>query len=110
MDAVLSDPDGGGTAPSPGSTPPSTHPAQLKLIVAPVWRQARLFAWDMGWHDDEWRFASEPRHLHGYRLDRWEVWWLDRMWPCRTHEDVERMETMMIVLRTRGADVRRWYT
>jgi hypothetical protein len=80
------------------------------MIIAPFQRQAELFARDMGWHSGEYRVAREPWHLRGYRLDRWEVWWLDQLWPCRTHEDVEKMEHMMMLARMYGADLRRWYT
>jgi hypothetical protein len=104
------DPTAEGTAPTAGPTAPSTRPQQLKLIIAPVWRQARLFADDRGWPDDLWRYAGDRLHLHGYRLDRWEVWWLDGLWPCRTHRDVQRMNEMMAYARARGADIRRWYT
>jgi hypothetical protein len=48
--------------------------------------------------------------LLGGRLESWEVWWLDRMWPCNTHEEVEHMEYMKRLAKQRGADLHRWWT
>jgi len=57
-----------------------------------------------------WSFARTHEHLYGYDLRDWEVWFLQGMWPCRTHGDVRHMEEMMAHARHRGADVRRWFT
>lgn len=85
-----------------------------KLIICPVFRQAVIFCQDMGWphperHPDI-RVAMKPMDLRGMRLDRWEVWWLDRLWPCRTHEDVEAMLNMKMLARMYGADIHHWWT
>lgn len=82
----------------------------FRLIIAPTQRQAQLFIKDMGFYPPECKVAREPMHLRGMRLETWEVWWLDRLWPCRTHEDVTKMEYMMALARAYGADIRRWYT
>lgn len=81
-----------------------------RLIIAPLYRQAVLFVRGMDWNPMEVRVALNREHLLGLRLDDWEVWWLDRMWPCRTHEDVARMEEMKLYARMCGADLRRWWT
>lgn len=84
-----------------------------RMVISPYVNQADLFVRRMGWNprDHELRYASRVEHLRGYDLRGWEVWWLDRMWPCRTHEDVERMEELWVWARyvCRG-DVRRWWT
>lgn len=102
--------DAEGTAPAPPTPPGTPWLPPKRMIIAPVHRQAVLFARSMGWARDEYRVALEPWHLRGYRLDAWEVWWLDQLWPCRTREDVEKMEHMMTLARMYGADIRRWYT
>ncbi len=104
------DPTAGGTAPT-AEHPLSTHPAHTKrMVIAPLYRQAVIFVARMGWTMRNTVIVTRPDRLHGYRLDRWEVWWLDGLWPCRTREDVDRMNEMMIYARARGADIRRWYT
>ncbi len=84
-----------------------------RMVIAPYVNQADYFVRQMGWNprDHELRYANRVEHLYGYDLRDWEVWWLDRMWPCRTHEDVKRMEEMWNRARyvCRG-DVRRWWT
>lgn len=83
----------------------------FRLIIAPTQRQAQLFIRDMRFYPPECKVAREPIHLRTRgRLETWEVWWLDRLWPCRTHEDVAKMEEMMALARLCGADIRRWYT
>ncbi|MFF8831331.1 hypothetical protein [Streptomyces sp. NPDC015131] len=82
----------------------------FRMIIAPFVRQARLFIEDMGFYPPECRIAREPKDLRGYRLDTWEVWWLDRLWPCHTHEDVQAMVGMQQLARVCGADLRRWWT
>lgn len=86
----------------------------FRLVIAPVRRQAELFIddsrRDYGWERWQVRVATRPEHLRGYDFRYWEVWWLDRMWPCCTHRDVERMEEMMAYARSRGAKIRRWWT
>lgn len=107
----MSHDDAEGTAPAPptGSGTPWAPPK--RMIIAPFYRQAVLFARDMGWARDEYRaIIADPMKLRGYRLDAWEVWWLDGLWPCRTREDVAKMEHMMMMARFYGADIRRWYT
>jgi hypothetical protein len=82
----------------------------FRLIIAPIFRQARLFMDDMGFYPRECKVAREPMHLRGLRLDTWEVWWLDGLWPCRTHEDVNRMLEMKTLARVYGADIHHWWT
>lgn len=87
----------------------------LKLIICPVFRQAEIFCQDMGWPSPQnvnsgIRVALRPEHIRGLRLDAWEVWWLDRMWPCRTREDVEKMLHMKMLARFYGADIHHWWT
>jgi hypothetical protein len=82
----------------------------FRMIIAPFHRQAELFIKEMGFYPPECKVAREPVHLRGYRLDQWEVWWLDRMWPCRTHEDVEKMLHMKMLARMYGADIHHWWT
>lgn len=86
----------------------------FRLVIAPNQRQAQLFVEDSrrdyGWEWWQVRIALRPEHLRGYDFRTWEVWWLDRMWPCRTHKEVENMEQMMLYARVRGAKIRRWWT
>lgn len=86
--------------------------SDTRYVIAPSYRQAMLFIRDMGWTlpADVIKLIMEPRHMMGLNLYGREVWWLDRLWPCRTHEDVANMEEMMFMARARGADIRRWYT
>lgn len=81
-----------------------------QLIVAPNFNQARLFCHQMNWAPRYVEVAVWPHHIIGRKLDEWEVWWLDRLWPCRTHEDVEHMLMMKRLLRERGADIHHWWT
>ena len=81
-----------------------------RLIIAPFTRQAELFMRWSGYNPRECRVVTSKEHLHGYQLNTWEVWWLDRMWPCSTHEDVDRMNDLMAYARYCGADIRRWWT
>ena len=78
-----------------------------KFIIATTTAQAMLFYKNMGWNPYAVPIALKREHLLGYDLYSYEVWWLDRMWPCRTHEDVEEL---MAYAKVRGADIRRWYT
>jgi hypothetical protein len=67
----------------------------------------------MGWEPSRVRIILQIEQLYGYRFDRdsrYEVWWLDRMWPCRTREDVKNMEDMKREAKFRGADLHRWWT
>jgi hypothetical protein len=80
------------------------------MIIAPTVRVAQLFIRDSGYNPQECRIVTRREQLHGYTLSDWETWFLQRMWPCRTREDVERMEEMMAYARFRGADIRRWWT
>jgi hypothetical protein len=91
------------------SIPPRPSPP-FRLVIAPTERVARLFISNSGYDPRECRIATRTEHLLGYRLDHWETWFLQRMWPCRTHEDVRYMEEMLWRARTRGADIRRWWT
>ncbi|MFF8034907.1 hypothetical protein [Streptomyces sp. NPDC016626] len=82
----------------------------FRLVIAPFVRQAELFIHDSGYHPRECRIVTRREHLHGYDLRTWETWFLQRMWPCRTHEEVQHMEEMQAYARMRGADLRRWWT
>lgn len=82
------------------------------MIIAPNYQQARMFAHytlDLDLNS-EFYVVLHPEHLLGARLEEYEVWWLDRMWPCSTHEDVEYMEYMKALAKARGADLHRWWT
>ncbi|WP_075737528.1 hypothetical protein [Streptomyces acidiscabies] len=81
-----------------------------RLVIAPNVRQAQLFIRFSGYNPRECRIATRLQDLLGLRLEGWETWFLQRMWPVRTHEDVQHMEDMMWTARTRGADIRRWWT
>lgn len=86
----------------------------FRLVIAPNFRQAQLFVEesrrDYGWEPWEVKIAISEWQFRGLDLRNWEVWWLDRMWPCSTHEDVEHMERVMTYARVRGAKIRRWWT
>lgn len=81
-----------------------------RMVIAPTVRVAQLFIRDSGYNPRECRIVTRQEQLLGCQLDDWEVWFLQRAWPCRTHEDVARMEDMMMYARFRGADIRRWWT
>jgi hypothetical protein len=81
-----------------------------KAIIAPTYRQALLFCQFEGWDVRYFDILTEPRHLLGRYFDEYEVWWLDGLWPCRTHEDVAYMEDMKRQAKFRGADLHRWWT
>lgn len=88
---------------------------RFRVIIAPVHRQARLFIEDSireyGWDPhDRPLIVTRAEQLHGLDLRFHEVWWLDRLWPCSTREDVERMEAMKNYAKARGAKLRRWWT
>ncbi len=80
------------------------------MVIAPSFRVAQVFIRDSGLNPRECKVATSAFHLEGYRLHDWETWFLQGMWPCRTHEDVRTMETVMHYARVRGADIRRWWT
>ncbi|MEU9661911.1 hypothetical protein [Streptomyces chartreusis] len=82
----------------------------FRFVIAPTVRQAQLFIQFSGYDPRECRIATRVQDLLGYRLVGWETWFLQRMWPCRTHEDVRHMEEMMWRARACGADIRRWWT
>ncbi|MEU1478899.1 hypothetical protein [Streptomyces sp. NPDC005760] len=82
----------------------------FRFIIAPTVRQAALFIRQSGFGPSEYVIATGLAGMQGYRLDEWEVWFLQRLWPCNTHEDVQHMEEMMAFARFRGADIRRWWT
>jgi len=79
-------------------------------VIAPFYRQAVLFIGDSGWDPQTCKIVIREDQLLGLDLSTWEVWWLDRMWPCSTHEDVEHMERFKIMAKVRGASLRRWWT
>jgi hypothetical protein len=81
-----------------------------KAIIAPTYIQARLFCQFEGWDVRDFDILTRPEHLQGRFFDEYEVWWLDRMWSCRTHEDVAFMVEMERQAKIRGADLRRWWT
>ncbi|MFF5001717.1 hypothetical protein ACFY3G_02720 [Streptomyces phaeochromogenes] len=83
---------------------------RFRFVIAPTMRQAKLFIEDSGYGPSEYYATTGVRGMHGYRLDEWEVWFLQGMWPCRTHEDVRHMEMAMQYARFLGADIRRWWT
>lgn len=81
-----------------------------RMVIAPTVSVARLFIKESGYNPYECQIATRLDNLRGCQLDGWEVWFLQRAWPRRTHEDVERMEEMMAYARYSGADIRRWWT
>lgn len=89
-------------SPSPSFTP--------RVIIAPTMRVAELFIRNSGFSPGECMVATNAFQLQGYRLESWETWFVQGMWPCRTHEDVRTMEATMAYARCRGADIRRWWT
>lgn len=86
-----------------------TNQARL-FIVAPNYRQACIFLFNMDWRHRYYQIALRPRDILGHELSFWEVWWLDRMWPCDTHEEIEYMLYMKQLAKSRGADLHRWWT
>jgi hypothetical protein len=80
------------------------------FVIAPNYRQSQIFLFNMDWKDRYYRVALQPQDIQGCYLDTWEVWWLDCMWPCSTHEEVEHMEYMKRLAKSRGADLHRWWT
>lgn len=86
----------------------------FRIVIAPFVRQAELFIndsiRDYGWYRGDCRVITRLEQMRGYDFSTWEVWWLDRMWPCNTREDVEHMETMKMYAKMRGARLRRWWT
>lgn len=81
-----------------------------RMVIAPTVQVARLFIRESGYDPRECRIVTRFEHMQGCKLDDWEVWFLQRAWPCCTHADVAHMEEMMAYARFRGADVRRWWT
>lgn len=81
-----------------------------RMVIAPTVRVAERFIGFSGYNPRECRIVTRREHLHGYQLDSYETWFIQGMWPCHTHEDVERMEEMIMYARFRGADIRRWWT
>ncbi|WP_432124049.1 hypothetical protein [Streptomyces sp. C10-9-1] len=81
-----------------------------RIVIAPNLRQARVFILESDYNPRECRIATRVEDLRGLSLHAWETWFLQRMWPCSTHEDVRHMEEMMWHARARGADLRRWWT
>ncbi|QPX71445.1 hypothetical protein SscP1EGY_48 [Streptomyces phage SscP1EGY] len=86
------------------------HQQPRIFVIAPFHRQAFLFCKEMGWYPRDVTIFIKEEHLLGWRFNGREVWWLDRLWPCRTQEDVWRMERIMQIARINGADIRRWWT
>lgn len=83
----------------------------FRFIIAPTVRVAQHFIRESGYYPRECKIATRREHLHGHQLDDgWEVWFLQGMWPCRTHRDVDHMNEMEHYARQRGADIRRWFT
>jgi hypothetical protein len=81
-----------------------------RMIIASSVRVARLFMRESEFDPAECKVAVRFEDMQGCQLDTWEVWFLQRAWPSRTHEDVRRMEEMVAYARHRGADIRRWWT
>lgn len=80
------------------------------MVIAPTVRVARPFIKESGYNPSECHVATRLEDMQGCKLDTWEVWFLQRAWPCRTHKDLNRMKEMMAYARFRGADIRRWWT
>lgn len=91
-----------------------THRADVvvpfRFIIAPYRHQAKLFIKERIFYPGECKIATALDDMKGYDLKTWEVWWLDRLWPCSTHEDVERMLEMKNYAKFRGADIHHWWT
>lgn len=100
---------GSGFAPEEAVSRSEVFPVR-RMVIAPLARQAQLFVRDSGFNPHKCQIVTKQEQLHGYDLSGWEVWFLQRMWPCRTHEDVQRMKEMMAYARFRGADIHRWWT
>ncbi len=83
---------------------------QTRVVIAPFVRQAELFIRWSGFNPRECQVVTDLEGLRGRQFKGAEVWWLDRMWPCSTHEDVDRMNQLMTYARYCGADIRRWWT
>lgn len=81
-----------------------------RMVIAPNVRVAQMFIRDSGYNPNGCHIVTRREHLHGFQLYDWETWFIQGMWPCRTHEDVRTMEDMMNYARSRGADIRRWWT
>lgn len=90
-----------------------------RVVIAATFRQAELFVRESCRRhpEEDWAMYSvivvtpdRPERMRGLDLSTYEVWWLDRMWPCRTREDVEMMEMMKRMALARGARLRRWWT
>ncbi len=83
----------------------------FRFIIAATTAQARMFIKERGFYPGECKIATRIEDLKGYKLDDgWQVWWLDRLWPCRTREDVERMLKLKAYAKFRGADLHHWWT
>lgn len=81
------------------------------FLIAPNLRQALLFSAGMGWNSNDCTYIINLMQLRGHYFDGREVWWLDRMWPCATHADIDNMNHMWNYARYMcGADLRRWHT
>lgn len=90
-----------------------------RVVIAATFRQAELFVQESRRRYPEERWAmhgvivvtpDRPERMRGLDLSTYEVWWLDRHWPCRTREDVEMMEMIKRMALARGARLRRWWT
>jgi hypothetical protein len=80
------------------------------FIIAPNYRQSQIFLFNMDWRHRYHKVALRFGDLYGMQLQLWEVWWLDGMWPCSTHEEIEYMEYTKSYAKFRGADLHRWWT
>jgi hypothetical protein len=88
----------------------ATWHGQWRVVIAATYRQARLFIIDSGWSPQECKIVLHEEHLLGMDLRSWEVWWINGLWPCRTHEDIARWQRLHDRARMYGADIRHWYT
>lgn len=70
-----------------------------RIVIAPVYRQARNFIEDMRgeWNPDKVRIVTRPDQLRGLDLSKIEVHWLDGLWSRSVagYMQVSEMETMI---------------
>lgn len=82
----------------------------FRVIIATTVRQAKLHISNCGFYPGECKIVVREDQLLGMRLDTWEVWWINGLWPCRTHEDIARWQRLYDRARMYGADIRHWHT
>ncbi len=83
----------------------------FRVIIAATKRQADLFISDSGFYPRECKIVLREDQIRGLRLNEgWEVWWVNGLWPRRTHEDIAKWQRLYNLARAYGADIRHWWT